>query len=522
MLSDARHRPAGEIPVSETVRIVIAGAGLAALRAAERLREMRFDGEIVLVGDELPKPYHRPALSKNLLTGKAPGDGLYLEGYQRLNAFWRLGTRISKLDHRRHALTLPGGEEMRYDGLIIATGMQARTLSGAPLHDPRVNVLRTLADGLAIRESIKQAQGPVVIVGSGFTGCEVASSVTQLGKKAIIIVRGDTLFTKALGQELGEKMTKLHIDHGVQLAPSIKEWDCRPEGVGLKLSDGQQIMAGAVIIATGTIPVTDWLHGSGLILEDGVLCEATTHVVGANDVTAAGDVARWPNLRFGDNEDPRRVEHWTNAVEMGRHAAEALLLGRKASEPFCPMPRFWSEQHHMRIQACGIPALGTDTIALTPDRGGKLETEPKVVGYVRDGQLVGVVGVNASRAVVRWQEELERQLPIVTKSTMERRKQAEEIRRSQDELRRSQNDLRRQSQPLRRRPAGMPLDPDTDWFENGFQELMEYNRDNYRSGPQLPRDHPSYPGERVYPDELRDSGARSRSRYSGTPRMPRR
>jgi hypothetical protein len=163
------------------------------------------------------------------------------------------------------------------------------------------------------------------------------------------------------------------------------------------------VVAGTVVLAVGSTPGVQWLRGSGLTLEDGVLCRPTCHVVGANDIVAAGDVARWPNLRF--EATARRVEHWMNAVDMGRAAAESLLAGVTAAQPFTPLPRFWSEQHGMHLQAAGMPALSQDTLPLGRKQPGK-----GVTGYVRNGRLIGIVGRDSARDMLRWTEELKREL----------------------------------------------------------------------------------------------------------------
>ena len=388
-------------------RIVVVGAGLTGLRAAERLRELKFEGEIMLLGDEKQPPYHRPALSKQLLMGTLRSSDLTLPAYEDLNAKWRFGTQVRQLVPRDKVLHLPGGEELSYDGLVIATGVEAKRPNDLPYYDPRVLVLRTMADGMDLERVIGSTKGRVAVVGGGFTGCELAASLRHLSREVTLIGRQDTLLGNVLGPELGQWLTNLHRDHGVDLAlgNSVQEWSPGPEGIGLRLTDGSTLLASCVLIAAGTVPLTGWLRGSGLPLDNGVVCEPTCHVVGAEDVVAAGDVAQWPNLRF-DNV-PRRVEHWLNAIEMGRAAAESLLAGRGAAEPFTPMPRFWTEQYGVRIQAAGMPKLGKDIITLgTPDEG-----TGTVYGYSKEGRLFGVVGLDCPSSVLAWTDSVSRQNP---------------------------------------------------------------------------------------------------------------
>ena len=388
-------------------RIVVVGGGLTGLRAAERLRELKFEGDITILGDEKLPPYHRPALSKQLLQGTLRPSDLTLPAYEELNARWRFGTQVRQLIPSKKTLVLPGGEEMTYDGLIIATGVEATKQNGVPYHDPRVLVLRTMSDGLDLERVVGSTKGRIAVIGGGFTGCELAASLRHLSREVTLIGRGKNLLGNVLGNDLGEWLTSVHRDHGVDLAlgNSVEEWNPTSEGIGLKLTDGSTLMVSCVILAAGTKPMTHWLRGSGLPLDNGVVCEPTCHVVGADDVVAAGDVAQWPNLRF-DNV-PRRVEHWLNAVEMGRAAAESLLAGRTAADPFTPMPRFWTEQYGVRIQAAGMPKLGKDIVKLgTPDEG-----TGNVYGYSLEGRLMAVVGVDCPGAMITWAESVSRQNP---------------------------------------------------------------------------------------------------------------
>jgi NADPH-dependent 2,4-dienoyl-CoA reductase/sulfur reductase-like enzyme len=392
-------------PTERKDRVVVVGAGLAGLRAAERLRELGFAGELVILGAERRRPYHRPALSKQLLTGELRPRDLTLRSYVPLDAYWRRGAHVLKLDPRRHVVELAGDEEIRYDGLVIATGVQARHLPGAPRHDPRVHVLRTMNDAIAIQRSIASGNGKVVVIGGGFTACEVASTARELGCDVTLISRSKVLMGKVVGDRMGADILALHRanDVKVELGANVTNWLCQPWGVSMHLDNGKVVVATTVVLAVGSTPAVQWLRGSGLTLEDGVLCRPTCHVVGAEDIVAAGDVARWPNLRF--EAAPRRVEHWMNAVDMGRAAAENLLTGSAGARPFTPLPRFWSEQHGMHLQAAGMPALCQDTVPLALRKDGR-----GITGYVRNGRLIGIIGQDDPRGMLRWTTELKREL----------------------------------------------------------------------------------------------------------------
>ncbi|MBW4718103.1 FAD-dependent oxidoreductase [Saccharothrix sp. SC076] len=372
------------------------------MRAAERLRELGHAGEIVVIGAEGGLPYHRPALSKQFLTGSLSAAELEITPLDDLDALWRAATPVSALDHRRRVLHLPGGEELRYDGLVIATGVEARRLNGGQHGHQRVVALRTIADAKRLHRALAGNRLPVVVLGTGFTGCEIASSLRSMARDVVLVGRSSALMANLLGPELGGRLTDLHRRNGVGLAlgTTVEQWSPGPRSVVVRLSDERVIEAACVVVAVGSVPAVSWLRDAGVTIDDGVVCDETCHVVGLEDVVAAGDVAQWPNTRFDPR--PRRVEHWTNAIEMGRAAAESLLAGRASAVPFTPVPRFWSEQHGTRIQAAGVPALGTATVALRSGGRG-------VTGYVRDGRLVGVVGFDSSAAVLAHADLLARE-----------------------------------------------------------------------------------------------------------------
>ncbi|MFD9888078.1 NAD(P)/FAD-dependent oxidoreductase [Amycolatopsis sp. NPDC059027] len=398
--------------MSELPRIVIVGAGPAGMCSAERLRELGFDGELVIVGAEPTMPVYRPALSKQFVTGALGSHDLALHPADDLDATWRLNTPVSQLDSRRRVVHLPGGEELGYDGLVIATGAEARRMPGRINAHRRVTVLRTVADTKRLHRTMSGTRAPVVVLGCGFLGCEVAASLRAVGREVTIVGRSSLLMSNLLDEDLARRLTDLHRRNevGLELGVKVDGWDPGPDGIGVLLSTGKRLEAAGIVVAVGSVPAVSWLRDSGAQVEDGLLCEPTCHVAGLDDVVAAGDVAKWPNLRFGT--EPHRVEHWVNAIEMGRAAAENLLSGRETATPFMPVPRFWSEQHGLRIQAAGMPVLATERVRMDSDsaRGRSL------TGFVRDGKLVGVIGFDRSAAVLAYANHLPDEHPILARS----------------------------------------------------------------------------------------------------------
>jgi NADPH-dependent 2,4-dienoyl-CoA reductase/sulfur reductase-like enzyme len=387
-------------------RIVIAGAGLAGLRAAERLRELGFDGEVVVLGAEPDIAYHRPALSKSLLTGAVSRAQTLLADPLEVDAEWYFDTPVTALSPNRQVVHLDG-EEVRYDGLIIATGVEPRRMPGAPHGHPRVVVVRTLSDTTALQRALATNSGTVAVIGDGFIGCEVASSLREMDRDVVLIGRSRALLADVLGPDIGDWLTALHAARGVrlELGTTIRRWRPGTTSVGLEFADGRAIDVACVVVAVGSVPAVSWLRGAKLPLDDGVVCGPTCHVLGSDTIVAAGDVARWPNLRY--DATPRRDEHWLNAVEMSRTAAENLLAGPSGSPAYTPVPRYWSEQHGVRIQVAGRPMLGSDTVLLESPVPG---TRP-ITGFVSGGRLVGLIGLDSPAAVLHWTAELARQHP---------------------------------------------------------------------------------------------------------------
>ena len=295
---------------------------------------------------------------------------------------------------------------LRYGGLVLACGVAARSLPGSPVHPERIHLLRTLDDAHGIDKAFGHARDRVTIVGGGFIGCELASTARARGLAATIIDVSATLLHRALGTTLGAIVANVHRTNGVRLhlGVGITRWEPHGAGVRLILEDGERIDSDTVVVGIGTTPNTSWLADSGLDITDGILAESTCHAVGAEDVVAAGDVARWPNLAF--DTVPRRVEHWINAIETGQAAADALLAGRAAAQPFTPIPRFWSEQHGVKIQSVGMPDLGHELriIEGTPDNGPFLAafTQPPTAPGAIGHRLMGVVGIDSARRLLDY------------------------------------------------------------------------------------------------------------------------
>ena len=381
--------------------VTIVGASLAGLRAAETLRRDGFDGTISLIGDEPHVPYDRPPLSKQFLSGDWEADRLALSPPERITGLdldLRLGQRATGLDDCSHTIEVEGTAE-GYDGLLIATGARCRTVTGtADLAG--VYTLRNLDDGLAIRAALRDSPRRVVVVGAGFIGAEVAATAVGYGVPVTMVEALPVPLGRVLGDTVGTVVAELHVDHGVDLRCGVGvEEICGTGRVeSVRLSDGAVVETDLVVVGIGVVPNTEWLEDSGLTIDNGVLCDETC--LAAPDVTAAGDVARWPNPRYGEL---MRVEHWDNAVEQGAHAARRLMQSSEEARPFSPVPWFWSDQYDRKIQLAGR-ARPDDEVRLVD---GSFQERRFAVIYGRGGRLTAVFGMNRPRQVMQFKGLLE-------------------------------------------------------------------------------------------------------------------
>jgi NADPH-dependent 2,4-dienoyl-CoA reductase/sulfur reductase-like enzyme len=382
--------------------VVVVGASLAGLRATETLRREGFDGRIVLVGAEPHLPYDRPPLSKQLLAGEWEAQDLALRRtpYDELEVELRLGVRATALDAAGRRLTLDGDESLPFDGALLATGAAPRTLPSTPDLDG-IFVLRTVDDALDLRARL-DAQPRVVVIGAGFIGSEVAATCRMRGLQVTVLEALPAPLVRGLGPVLGMVCGALHLDHGVDLRLGVGvaaiEGDGKVERV--RLDDGSTVDADIVVVGVGVAPVTDWLDGSGLVLDNGIVCDAT--LLAAPGIVAAGDVARWPNPMF--DGEVMRLEHWTNAAEQGVAAARRLLVA-EGDEPevYAPVPFVWSDQYDRKIQTVGH-FRGDDEMEVVH---GSLDERRFVSVFGRDGRLVGALGFSMPAKVMQYRRMIE-------------------------------------------------------------------------------------------------------------------
>ena len=389
--------------------VVVVGTGIAGVRAAEALSASGYRGEITLLGDEAP--VYRPSISKEALTLSSPRS-FPMPMRQVDNAFtWKLGSTVQGVDLAQQTLTYrdSAGSEcvLGFEALVIASGLRPRKL---PVAGPAAGryFLRTLAQAEELAHQL-QAGARITIVGSGFIGCEVAAAAQARGCAVTVISPELVPLASAVGQTIGQIVTRSHLERGVQfrLGQTVMEYRGDSSIREVVLDDGHVIQTDLVLEAVGSQPNVDWLTGQGLETSDGVLTDGHLRVLGTTTVVfACGDVARYPNALY--SADPRRIEHWTCAADTGTFAGKSLglmLEGVNELPLFAALPAFWSDQYDMQIQSFGIPQLATGHTVVELNDDGSC-----IIECTDTHGLVAVVGINRTAELARYRKSLNSRL----------------------------------------------------------------------------------------------------------------
>ncbi|EMY34842.1 ferredoxin reductase [Arthrobacter crystallopoietes BAB-32] len=378
--------------------LAVVGASLAGLSAARAARAQGFSGRLLMIGDEVHRPYDRPPLSKDFLAGRISAADLALEtADEDLQAEWLMGNRAVALDGAARAITLANGETLTADGIVLATGASARTL---PELAGLANVfsLRTLTDAQALSAELQPGR-KLVVVGAGFIGAEVASTAKALGLEVTVIESRQVPLSGPLGEEMGTVVGSLHGLNGVELicGAGIDLFHSGEGCVsGLRLTDGRYVPADLVVVGIGAVPNTGWLAGSGVETANGVACDSSgrTNLPG---IVAVGDCAAWFDGRIRTH---RRVEHWTTAVEHP-DVAVAALLDQPAPKPV-KVPYFWSDQYGVKLQFAGNAAQA-DRLSI---EAGDPQQHNVLALYYRGEEPVAVLGMNQPKLFTKWRRSL--------------------------------------------------------------------------------------------------------------------
>ena len=408
---------AGADRFAESGRVVIVGASLAGLYAAEALRKEGFAGRLTLIGDEPYEPYDRPPLSKSVLTGWLPTDHTALPRSQDLDAQWLLGVPATGLSAAGHHVRLADGRQVGFDRLLISTGTRARPWphrEEAALDG--VFTLRSRDDAGRLRARLTNGPGRVLVIGGGFTGSEIASVCREIGLPVTLTERSAAPLDNALGGAAGAVAARLQRRHGVDLRCHTTVLALERDESGrlrrARLSDGEVLDVDVAVVALGAIRNVEWLEGAGLAADArGVVCDASCRVFDAegivmDDIFVAGDVARWPHPLY--DGQLLAVEHWGNAVEQAATAAHNMVCVSSERRAHKPLPAFWSNQFGLNIKSVGLPTVA-DEVVVTQ---GSVEEYRFVAAYGQAGRTVAAVAVNSPRWLESYQRMIEEGAPF--------------------------------------------------------------------------------------------------------------
>jgi NADPH-dependent 2,4-dienoyl-CoA reductase/sulfur reductase-like enzyme len=378
--------------------VLIVGASASGLCTAEALRRSGYSGRITLIGNEIHLPYDRPPLSKQILRGAWEPAQVTLrprDVLSKLDAELVLADAAVGLDVANRAVRTASGRRFEADVVVIATGVRARQFPGQEALEG-VHVLRSLDDALALRGELMTA-ARVVVVGEGVLGSEIAATARTLGLDVTLVGPLIAPMAAQIGPLASGILAQVHKEQGVRLQLGTGVAGLIENGrraTGVRLASGDALNADAVVVSIGAIPATDWLEGSGLRIENGVVCDSRCRA--AEGIYAVGDVARWHHEKLGRL---LRLENRTNANEQAEAVASAIL-GK--GSPYTPVPYFWTDQFDVKIQVFGSIAADAEAEVVE----GDVAARRFVVRYMEDGVVTGILGWNMPKQVRQYRQEV--------------------------------------------------------------------------------------------------------------------
>lgn len=395
--------------------VVIVGASMGGLRAAETLRKSGYEGRLVVIGDEPHAPYNRPPLSKEVLAEQVDHAAVAFPLSESLDDVeWVLGNAVVSTDLDAQTITLADGQVVEYNSLIIASGLRPRRLELPGQPAKGAHAIRTLDDAMALRPELKPG-AKVVVYGAGFIGCEAAATATKLGATVTVVGKGPVPMLRPLGQQLAEDIQRRHEAHGVRFVMNtyLTEILGDESVTGVVLDNGETLECDVLIESIGSLPNTEFLEGNDIDIDSGVHVNSALHALRKDgtpwsNIFAIGDVARFPIPQF----DPttRRVEHWNIPTEMARKVGKqvALQLGEdveahatEVAKNFAPIPSFWSDQFEVSLLAYGLLDQGEEARLLEGEVGGDC-----IYGYFKGDDMVGVCGIGMRSKVMGYRNKV--------------------------------------------------------------------------------------------------------------------
>jgi len=367
--------------------VVIVGAGQAGFQVAASLRAKKFDGSVVMLGDERALPYQRPPLSKGFIKGEASETSVLLRpaDFYTANAIdLRIASRVAAIEREARHVVLTSGERVAYDHLVLATGGRVRTLPVPGAELAGVAYVRTLADAVALKPRIKPGLR-VVVVGGGFIGLECAAVAATLGCQVVVLEALERLMARVVSPVLSAYYRDLHVSHGVDVRLGAAVMEIVGEDgrvTGVRCGDGCVVPADLVLVGIGIVADDDLARAAGLACDRGIVVDAYLRTADPA-ISAIGDCAAFPHPMA---QGLVRLESVQNAIDQGKTVADAIMGDAK---PYAAVPWFWSDQYDIKLQIVGLTAGYDETVTV-----GDIGASRFSVLYFRGGNLIGIDSVN--------------------------------------------------------------------------------------------------------------------------------
>ncbi|MDA0706724.1 MAG: FAD-dependent oxidoreductase [Proteobacteria bacterium] len=372
-----------------TNTIVIAGAGHAAGQVVATLKQKKFAGRIVLLGDEPFLPYQRPPLSKRYLAGALDAERLHFKPaafYDADNISVHLNTRVNRIARDERSVHTDAGRTFAYDKLVLALGSRVRRIPIADTGLAGIHYLRDISDVDSIRREIAAGR-KVVIVGAGYIGLEVAAVCRELGLDVTVVEMADRVMSRVVAPEVSSFYQQQHEKHGVRflLSAGLKAFHGASRVTAVEIDNGDTLPADFVIIGAGILPNCELAEQAGLAIDNGIIVNDQCQTSDA-DIYAVGDCTMHPN---GIYRRQVRLESVHNALEQAKTAACNLCDDELH---YSQVPWFWSDQYDLKLQIAGLSAGYDETIV----RGNPADRKFACL-YLKDGVLIAADAVNAPR-----------------------------------------------------------------------------------------------------------------------------
>ena len=367
-------------------RTIVVGAGQGAGQLVASLRQEKYEGEIVMIGEEPFLPYQRPPLSKAYLAGELPTERVLVRPekfYVDKEIETHIDTRVEAIDRESRTVTLAGGETMSWDNLVIATGSHVRRLPIPGIELDGVHYLRTMGDVDSIRSGIGEGKR-LVIVGGGYIGLEVAAVARKLGMEVTVLEMEDRILARVTTPSMSAFYARVHTEHGVDIRTGAAAAEILGEGTvtGVRCMDGTELKADMVIVGVGIIPTTSLAEAAGLECENGIVVDAHCRTSDPA-IFAIGDCTNHPSKLLGRR---LRLESVPNAMDQARTVAKNIMGG---DAEYDAVPWFWSDQYDLKLQMVGFSAGADDEVVR-----GDPETGSFARFYLTGGVLTAVDAVN--------------------------------------------------------------------------------------------------------------------------------